>query len=124
MMAMSAVLNFRPGNRPTSLDQILEKHRYKGITRDEFKNFHKSFFATLNNFISDTKSRERDALNEIFREVTDYMISECVGSPGEKHVSVPDGANANRLPGSKKDVRIKTRCKEKSVGNKAAHTSQ
>ena len=32
MMSMAAVLNFRQGNEPTSLDHILDKHRGKGIT--------------------------------------------------------------------------------------------
>ena len=33
MMSMAAVLNFRQGNEPTSLDQFLDKHRGKGITK-------------------------------------------------------------------------------------------
>jgi serine/threonine protein kinase len=82
MMAMSAVLNFRPGNRPTSLDQILEKHRHKEITRDEFENFHKSFFATLNNFIPDTKmSRARRIKRDIQRgyRLHDFRMRRVAG---------------------------------------------
>jgi hypothetical protein len=110
---VAAVLNFRPGNRPTSVDQILDKHRGKGITRDEFKNFHKSFLITMNNFVPDTKTRE--ALNDIFKEVTDYMISESVGPPGEKQkcVDAPDSGNAHPLPGVQ-TVERRTRRKKTS----------
>jgi hemoglobin-like flavoprotein len=111
MMAMATVRNFRPGNKPTSLDQVLDKHRGKGITRDEFENFHKSFLATMDNFVPDQETREQ--WNNLFMAVTDYMISECVEPPHQAKTSgAPDRANVYRLPGGKTDVERKTRRKK------------
>jgi hemoglobin-like flavoprotein len=108
MMAMAAVHNFRPGNSPTSLDQILDKHRGKGITRNEFESFHESFLTTMDTFVSDQEARKE--WNNLLAAATSYMISECVGAPGEKqeHVGDPDSANAYRLLGDKTDVEMKT----------------
>jgi hemoglobin-like flavoprotein len=111
MMAMATVRNFRPGNKPTSLDQVLDKHRDKGITRDEFENFHKSFLATMDNFVPDQETREY--WSNLFMAVTDYMISECVEPPHQAKTSgALDRANAFRLRGGKTDVERKTRRKK------------
>jgi hemoglobin-like flavoprotein len=113
MMAMATVRNFRPGNKPTSLDQVLDKHRGKGITRDEFENFHKSFLATMDNFVPDQETRE--LWNNQFMAVIDYMISECVEPPGIKQKTsrrALDRANAYRLQGDKTDVERKPRRKK------------
>jgi hypothetical protein len=112
-MAMATVRNFRPGNKPTSLDQVLDKHRGKGITRDEFENFHKSFLATMDNFVPDQETRE--LWNNQFMAVIDYMISECVEPPGIKQKTsrrALDRANAYRLQGDKTDVERKPRRKK------------
>jgi hypothetical protein len=42
--AMDAVINF--ANNPASLEQFLDSHRGKGITRKEFENFHRTFLIT------------------------------------------------------------------------------
>jgi hypothetical protein len=82
--------------------------------RDEFKNFHKSFLTTMNNFVPDQETREQ--WDNRFMAVTDYMISECVGATGEKkkRVGAVDSANAHRPPGGKTGVETKTPRKKKS----------
>jgi hemoglobin-like flavoprotein len=73
--AMAAVLNFRPGNRPTSLEHILDTHRKMKISNEEFENFHKSFLMTINNLVSEPTTRK--AWEDLLKPVTEYMITEC-----------------------------------------------
>ena len=82
LMSMAAVHEFRPGNNTTKLDQILDKHRGKGITADEFESFRKSFLVTMDTFVSDPEDREE--WNNLLAAATNYMISKCVGAPGEQ----------------------------------------
>jgi hemoglobin-like flavoprotein len=106
MKAMVHVHDFGLGKNPKSLNEILGKHRGKGITRDEFESFHKSFLVTMEAFVPDQEAREE--WNNLLAAATDYMISECV-APGEQQECVgdPDRANANRLLSDKADVEMK-----------------
>jgi serine/threonine protein kinase len=111
MMSMAAVLNFRQGNEPTSLDHILDKHRGKGITELEFKKFRESFLATMDSF-TNSDQELRKAWDDLFTPVIDYMISACVEPPSareERGAGDSDGATAHELPGDKPDVEKKTR---------------
>jgi hemoglobin-like flavoprotein len=76
MESMVAVLNFSPGNKPTSLDEIARKHSGHQISDIEFRKFHDSFLETLEKYVP----KDGDvwaAWDELFTSVTDYMISEC-----------------------------------------------
>jgi hemoglobin-like flavoprotein len=78
-LAMSAVLNFTPGNEPTSLDNILQRHKDLDITKAEFQEFERSFLDTLEHFFPN----DPDILiawEKLFKPITDYMISKCCKS--------------------------------------------
>jgi hypothetical protein len=81
--AMEAVLNFRRGNVPTSLDQFLTKH--KGIKKAEFDEFQRSFLATLAKH--DFKPAVQEAWKKILAPAIEYMKLNCaidgksIGSP-------------------------------------------
>lgn len=77
MNAMVAILNFREGNEPTSLDAILDKHRDKEITAQEFKQFHTVFLALMDQFTGGDQ-RIHKAWNDLLEPVIEYMISACV----------------------------------------------
>jgi hemoglobin-like flavoprotein len=79
MRSMVAVLNFRQGNEPTSLADIVDKHRNLKITRHEFEKFQKSFVRTLKAFAKRDKAGV-EAWEKLLKPVTDYMILKCVGS--------------------------------------------
>jgi hemoglobin-like flavoprotein len=90
MHAMVAVLNFRPGNEPTSLDPYLEAHRGKGITAREFDKFRESFLATMDRFTGGDQ-RIRKAWEDLFAPVIEYMKAECAvpGEPAPPHEPAP-----------------------------------
>jgi len=44
---MAAVLNFRPGNEPTSLRYVIGAHQHKGVTHEELKQFEETFMKVL-----------------------------------------------------------------------------
>ena len=77
MASMIAVLNFSPGNEPTSLDNFLKVHKALDISKEEFEAFHDSFLVTLDRFFGDDP-KIRKAWDDLFRPVTDYMIAACV----------------------------------------------
>jgi hemoglobin-like flavoprotein len=101
MNAMVAVLNFRQGNEPTSLDAILDKHRGKGITAQEFERFHQVFLATMDQFTGGDQ-RIRRAWDDLLKPVVEYMASECI----EAKASTPKDAAA---PGARMDARVARR---------------
>lgn len=114
MKSMVAVLNFRPGNEPTSLTDIVEKHRNKGISKQEFEKFRESFLDTMDKFTNKDKDQTiiREAWAALFKPVIDYMISECVdrsSAPQEPGAGSTDGANAHEVPSDKTDVKRKTK---------------
>jgi serine/threonine protein kinase len=78
MMAMVHVLNFRAGNKPTSLDPIVETHRCKGISESEFDKFHESFLATIDAFFIGNQ-KIRDAWDSLLKPAIEYMKLECAG---------------------------------------------
>ena len=90
MHAMVAVLNFRPGNEPTSLDPYLEAHRGKGITAREFDKFRESFLATMDRFTGGDQ-RIRKAWDDLFAPVIEYMKAECAApeEPASPHETAP-----------------------------------
>src|SRR5262249_26870353 len=90
MKSMAGVLNFRPGNEPTSLTQIVDIHRKLRIGQKEFEEFYNSFLETIDeHFLS---KEVRDAWERLLRPVIEYMQQNCVRStdvrekrPSSKH---------------------------------------
>jgi serine/threonine protein kinase len=77
MKAMAAVLNFRNGNSPTSLEAIVESHREHKITKAELKAFNDSFLETMRRLVGDAKVQE--AWENLLKPVIEYMELKCVG---------------------------------------------
>jgi hemoglobin-like flavoprotein/serine/threonine protein kinase len=75
MGAMAAVLNFRHGNRPTSLDKIIAVHREMKITSIEFERFYESFVETMRKSVGEPQVQE--AWENLLKPVIDHMIAEC-----------------------------------------------
>ena len=92
MNAMVAVLNFRQGNEPTSLDAILDKHRGKGITAREFERFHAVFLATMDQF-TDGDQRIHQAWDDLLKPMVEYMVAACVDAQAStpKDAAAPAG---------------------------------
>ena len=84
---MEAVLNFRPGNAPTSLDQFLKKHR--GINKAEFDEFQRSFLATLAKHVPEPAVQE--AWKKLLAPAIEYMKLHC--AIDEKSVGSPEAAD-------------------------------
>jgi tetratricopeptide (TPR) repeat protein len=75
MNAIIAVLNYHEGNKPTSLDEFVEVHRVKGVSKDEFELFYDSFLETLRKFTDDESLIM--AWSQLLRSVVNYMGAEC-----------------------------------------------
>jgi serine/threonine protein kinase len=103
MAAMVSVLNFREGNKPTSLDAFLDIHRRKGITADEFDQFREVFRATMERFTDDP--RVVKAWDDLFRPVVEYMKAEC--APPVGGVTRPSESGA-KDPSNRKRSKART----------------
>jgi serine/threonine protein kinase len=78
---MAAVLNFYPGNEPTSLRYVTEGHRHKGVTEAELKQFKLSFLETLKArldsglALGDEMAGRRDAIYQAWQDLFDQVLS-------------------------------------------------
>jgi serine/threonine protein kinase len=81
-MGMAAVLNFYPGNEPTSMRYVSELHRTKGVTEDELVQFKVTFLQLLKDWIpkrqahTDAMADHKeiiDAWSKLFEEVLQYF---------------------------------------------------
>ena len=82
MRAMIAVLNFKPGNEPTSLTQFVSTHRKIKISAEELDKFCASFLRTIDKHYD---SREvRVAWERLLKPVIEYMKQKCVGATTDK----------------------------------------
>lgn len=80
MKAMVAILNYTPGNDPTSIDEFVGKHNELQISAIEFRRFHKSFLETLQTYV--LKNGEVwKAWDNLLTPITEHMISACCESP-------------------------------------------
>lgn len=80
---MAAVLNFRPGNEPTSLRYVMHAHQDKGVTEAELDQFAASFIGLLKDRLDslvapeDPMSQRKDeicqAWHELLSQVLDYF---------------------------------------------------
>ncbi|HMA71066.1 MAG TPA: TIR domain-containing protein [Xanthobacteraceae bacterium] len=111
MMAMVAVLNYSPGNKPTSLDQILDKHLCEGITEGEFDKFQHSFVETLAMDRFKIQKEVRTAWGNLFKPVIEYMKSESTKrmNNGQERVCGAGKANDDWLASNKINVEGKSR---------------
>jgi serine/threonine protein kinase len=85
---MAAVLNFYPGNEPTSLRYVIDMHRHKGVSEDELVEFEKTFLRLLKERF-DTRLARTDemvhhraeiieAWRELFGQVLDYFRKHAI----------------------------------------------
>ena len=73
---MAAVLNFYPGNEPTSLRYVIEAHRDKGVTSDELNAFKVCFLETLDDRMDKANERRdrKDAIGQAWQDLFDRVL--------------------------------------------------
>lgn len=86
--AMAAVLNFHPGNEPTSLRYVVEAHRNVGVTEGELNQFKSSFLDLLKDRLdnrvapddqmADGKEAVYEAWQDLFDQVLHYFRQQGV----------------------------------------------
>lgn len=93
---MAAVLNFYPGNEPTSLRYVIEGHRNKGVTEDELSAFKSCFLemlkdrldrgVALGDEMADLREAVYRAWQDLFDQVLSYFREQSINFdfPGEK----------------------------------------
>jgi hypothetical protein len=78
---MAAVLNFYPGNEPTSLRYVVEGHRNKGVTEDELNQFKSCFLELLKDrldrgvALGDEMSDPREAVYQAWQDLFDQVLT-------------------------------------------------
>ena len=78
--SMVAVLNFRPGNEPTSLSAIVKKHQNLGITHEHVDTFRRVFLDTLASRLpANRRAKIREAWEELFAPVVEYFKERLAG---------------------------------------------
>ena len=78
--AIERLLNFRVSQcEPTTLSRLVESHRGRGLTKEQFENFGKAFLATLEETDA-IDLNTRDAWEAILWPGIDYMQRRCVDS--------------------------------------------
>ena len=79
---MAAVLNFYPGNEPTSLRYVVEHHQNKGVTQEELNEFKSCFLGMLKDRLDravepkelvDRKHEVYQAWQDLFDQVLSYF---------------------------------------------------
>jgi len=80
---MAAVLNFYPGNEPTSLRYVIDMHRNKGVTEAELVQFEETFLQLIQERLDKGMARTPEmveqkagiiaAWRELFGQVLDYF---------------------------------------------------
>ena len=78
---MAAVLNFYPGNEPTSLRYVIEAHRHVGVTKDELLQFKACFLELLKVRLDrsvetgDALADRTDAVYRAWQDLFDHVLS-------------------------------------------------
>jgi hypothetical protein len=78
---MAAVLNFYPGNEPTSLRYVIEGHRNKGVTEDELNQFKSCFLEMLKDrldsgvALGDEMADGREAVYQAWQDLFEQVLS-------------------------------------------------
>lgn len=78
---MAAVLNFYPGNEPTSLRYVIEGHRNKGVTEDELNEFKTCFLEMLKDCVDrgvgpgDEMAERRETVYQAWQDLFDQVLS-------------------------------------------------
>ena len=85
--AMAYVLNFHPGNEPTSLQYLIGTHKKYAVTKLELEHFKCSFIEVCGSHIKSviTNSSDEPTIDDIqtawthlFEEVLEYLELGCV----------------------------------------------
>jgi serine/threonine protein kinase len=102
---MAAVLNFRPGNEPTSLRYVARGHRKLGVSEAELVQFKDSFLELLEkrlgrwiergNPMLRRKAEILDAWRDLFEQVVDYFRKEGLAEMPAPEVP-PDATRTKR----------------------------
>jgi hypothetical protein len=95
---MAAVLNFYPGNEPTSMHYVIKGHRDKGVTEDELVQFEAVFLQLLQEWLDERMKRGDEmaphkseivrAWRELFGQVLSYFREQRI-DPGSTTAAQP-----------------------------------